>query len=338
MNTNNQPYFKVYKSMFQNGTYVAELTDFQKVLFMLILSEMNRKEAEGTATGKEKIMRFSHYWLSAGLSSHRITISKAFKALDKFPLFDYTSGYNVNGGKSAPSTIRNLATEEFFAVIDRYTFENLLFEKLKNKEIQYRHIVVYALCKYVEQFKEGSVSVNDFGRMLGMTVKTVNYSRIKKHLEDLQAMKLISFEKGHGKLVEIKVHALKLNRLKQNVLREDVRQEAEKLRYEELGISNKEVAVSVEDMPVPKTLDDILNNVRDVYAKRTGTKAILDAEQKKRLQRSQLNVQQMNEYIQQFFLDTNDLQLKQMNNVFSNISTYIQGASLKKYYSQAGQM
>ncbi|MFJ7728745.1 hypothetical protein ACIQXV_21775 [Neobacillus sp. NPDC097160] len=57
----------------------------------------------------------------------------------------------MKGVRTAPSTIRNLETERFLIPLDRYTFENLLFEKLKNKEIKYRHIVVYALCKYIEQ-------------------------------------------------------------------------------------------------------------------------------------------------------------------------------------------
>ncbi|MEH7085138.1 hypothetical protein V7139_20685 [Neobacillus drentensis] len=55
------PFFKVYQSLFKNEEFVTKMTDLEKVLLMLISSEMNRKETEGNATGKAKIMRFSHY-------------------------------------------------------------------------------------------------------------------------------------------------------------------------------------------------------------------------------------------------------------------------------------
>lgn len=335
MNTNNQPYFKVYQSMFQNGTYVNEMTDLQKVLLMLISSEMNRKEAEGTATGTAKIMRFSHYWLSSALSSSRKSISTAFKALEGFRLFDYTPGYNINGSKSAPSTIRNLVTEEFYSVMDRYTFEYLLYDRVKKGKIQYRHIVVYAMCKYIEQFKGGSISVKEFGRMLGMTSKDIKYTRIQKPLEDLQNMKLISFERGRGKVEGIQVHTMKKNGLKQSALREEIKIEAEKLRYEELGISNKEAAAAVEDMPAVTTFEDIVSNVKDIYAKRTGRKAVLGAAQKQRIQKSQLNIQQMDACIHQFFLGKNSLELQRMDNVFNNIAAHIENETVKRYYGSA---
>lgn len=329
-------YFKVYQSIFKKETNVAELTDLQKVLVMLLSSEMNRKEAKSTATGESKIIRFSHYWMGAAMSSHRTKLSKAFKQLAGYGFFDYTSGYNVNGGRTAPSTVRNLATEEYFAQIDRFTFENLLYDKLKNKEIQYRHIVVYALCKYIEQFEGGSISVNEFGQRLGMTVQVVNYSRIKKHLEDLEAMKLISFQKGRGKLEGITAQSLPLNRGKQHMLRETISQEAEQRRYEELGIINSEAAAAVEDMAVPMTLENVIDNVKDVYAKRFGKKAILDAGQKKRIQGIKLTIKEIHELSQQFFTERYE-QLRQTDGkyVFGIFSTYLQGKMLDKQFSHA---
>jgi hypothetical protein len=333
--SNNQSYFKVYQSLFINPSYVANLTDLEKVMLMLIQSEMNRKETVGNTTGKAKIMRFSHYWLSAALSSHRRNISQALKHLHTYRLFDYTSGYNVDGGRTAPSTIRNLATEEFFSTIDRYTFENLLYEKLKNKEIKYRHIVVYALCKYIEQFHGGSVSVNEFGHMLGMTSGEIKYTRIKKPLEDLKAMKLINFEKAHGKITGVEVHSLPLSNTKQFQLREIVKAEAEDKRFAELGIKNKEVAAAVEDLPVSENVDDVISTVKDIFAKRTGKKAILTADQKKRILGATLSIREMHQSVQPFFTERYDVIRKtDGHSIFGHFANYLSMIQIQKTQGQ----
>ncbi len=52
----------------------------------------------------------------------------------------------------------------------------------------------HALCKYIEQFEGGSVTVKEFGEMLGMNSEEIKYTRIKMHLEDIKTMKLINFQ------------------------------------------------------------------------------------------------------------------------------------------------
>lgn len=334
-----QPYFKVYQSLFKNESYVTKMTDLEKVLLMLISSEMNRKEAEGEATGRAKIMRFSHWWVASALSTNRVKLSKPFKTLSTtFGLFDYTSGFHVNGGRTAPSMIQNLVTEEFFCPIDRYTFEYLLYDQLKSGKIKYRHIVVYALCKYIEQFEGGSISVNDFGRMLGMASKEIKYTRIKKPLEDLQSMKLISFQKAHGKIQDVQAHQLPLSRLKQHKLREDIRLEAEKLRYEEWGI-NKEISASLEDMPEAENLDDVISNVKDIFAKRFGKQAVLNADQKRKIHGIELSIREIHENTEPFFREKYDV-IRQSDgkSIFSLFANYMMVKSIEKYYQPSGQV
>ncbi|MEH7747048.1 hypothetical protein V7659_18700 [Neobacillus drentensis] len=328
-------FFKVYQWLYKNEGYVTKLTDLEKVLLMLISSEMNRKETAGNSSGKAIIMRFSHYWLAAALSTNRVKVSKPLNNLAAYGIFDYTSGYNVNGKHTAPSTIRNLATEKFFVPVDRYTFENLLFEKLKDKEIKYRHIVVYALCKYIEQFEGGSVSVREFGKMLGMTSQEIKYTRIKTHLEDLKTMKLINFQKGHGKITGVEVHILPLSRTKQFQLREKVRAEGEEKRFAELGIKHKDVAAGIEDMPAAESLEDVICNVKDIFAKRTGKKAILTAEQKKRILGSNLTVKEMHQSIQPFFNDRSDVIRKtDGQSIFGHFVTYLSLIQIQKVQGQ----
>lgn len=325
-------YYKLYTSMFKNKTYVAEWTDLQKVLLMHVSSEMNRIEAANSHTGKANIMIFSHFRMSAALSAHRTKISKAFKDLKQYRLFDYTSGYNVKG-KSAPSTIRNLTKEEYYVQIDRFTFEKLLYGYLKKKEIKHRHIIVYALCKYIEQFEGGSVSVNEFGHMLGMASGEIKYSRIKKPLEDLQKMKLINFEKKHGKIEGMTVNVFPYSHTQKETLRINIQEEAVQLRSQEMGIVNNEAAASVEDMAVPASLVDVIRNVQDIYAKRTGKKAVITAKQKQRFLGSQFTIPQIHTYIQQFFVQNDSLQLQRMNGeVLNNISTYLEGEYAEKLF------
>lgn len=294
---------------------------------MLISSEFNRI----SAAGKAEIMRFSHYWLAAALSTNRVKISKPLNLLKAYGFFDYTRGYNVHGNRTAPSTIRNLVTEKYFATIDRFTFEYLLYEKLKNKQIRYRHIVVYALCKYIEQFHDGSIIVNDFGRMLGMTVKVVNYDRIKKPLEDLKAMKLINFEKAHGKITGIKVEALPLSHSKQFKLRSVVRKEAEDKRLADFGVKHKESAAAVSDLPVSESLDDIIGTIKEVFWKRYNKRAVLSSEQKKRIQRVTLTVREIHQCIEQFFIEKKSLIDKtDGNSIFSMFASYIEFKMLEK--------
>ncbi|MFJ7728744.1 hypothetical protein ACIQXV_21770 [Neobacillus sp. NPDC097160] len=85
-------FFKVYQSLFKNERYLAKMTDLEKVLLMLISSEMNRKETAGNGTGNAKIMRFSHYWLAAALSTNKVKASKLLNSLTAFRNFDNTSG------------------------------------------------------------------------------------------------------------------------------------------------------------------------------------------------------------------------------------------------------
>lgn len=304
-------------------------------MLMFLTSEMNRIDTKGNATGTAKIMKFSHFRLSAALSSPRNKVSKAINTLAAERFFEYTPGFNIGGGRTAPSTIRNLATEEFFVTIDRYTFEFLLYEKLKNSEIKYRHIVVYALCKYIEQFHDGSISVNEFGHMLGMTSGEIKYTRIKKPLEDLKAMKLINFEKAHGKITGIEVAALTLSRTKQFQLREIVKAEAEDKRFAELGIKNKEVAAAVEDLPVSESVDDVISTVKDIFAKRTGKKAILTADQKRRILGATLSIREMHQSVQPFFNDRYDLVRKtDGHNIFGHFANYLSVVQIQKMQGQ----
>lgn len=340
-------YFKLYQSIFENETYVTELNDLQKVMYMLISSEMNRKEAASMTTGKVPVMKFSHYWLSSALSSPRNKVSKALKPLVQFGFFDYTRGYYVEGkgkkkDRSAPSTITNLAKEEFFVPIDRYTFEFLLYGKLKQKEIKYRHIVIYALCKYIEQFYGGAMTINEFGRKLGMTSDQIKYNRIKKPLEDLQAMNLITFQKSRGKIEGVTVHQLNFSRQKQFELREGVRIEAESLRKSDIGVARAEVAASAEEVPEATTLDDVITSVKDMYARQANKKAVVTAEHKESLYRlyaqaadsdSPLSVKEIHEYALSCFFEKGDKILQQgKEGVFSVVISHIKNKWVMKRF------
>lgn len=331
-----ESYFKCYQSIFKNESHVTKMTDIEKVLYMFLSSEMNRKEAKilNEKTENKAVIRTSHFYVASALSCSRPKATEGLNKLKDLGFYEYTGGYYVSGGRNAPSTITNLRKPEgeFYAQIDRTTFEFLLFDKVKSGEIKHRHIVVYALCKYIEQFEGGCVTVNEFGRMLGMTVKSVNWSRIQEPLEKLREMKLIEFKKGHGKIAEIKVNSLAISREKLFLARKKVEQEAEKLRVEEMGI-NSNTTANLEEMPAPENLPDLYNNVKDMYNKQTNKKAELTADQKRRIQNLGFTLQDLHVLTQQFFVEQGDrIKATDGKSIFSVYTTYLQTKHLQLMY------
>ncbi|PKF85650.1 hypothetical protein CW306_26645 [Bacillus sp. BA3] len=311
-------FFKVYQALFTNETYVTQLTDYQKVALMLIWNRMNRHEMENKETGKNSVYYFNHWKAAAAMSSSRRNVARAVKVLGENGLVDFGRGYKKSEKDRKPSFIFGVAEDKFYSEMDRFTFEALLFEKLKNREITYRHIVVYALCKHIEQFEGGSKSVTEFGRMLGLTVKSVNYSSIRKPLEDLRNMNLINFVKeGKGAIHGIKVHAMKSSQpiTKMNFLRSQVKEEAKVMYVEEekkkpkQTVNDKEADSIAPSVPEriekgPKSIEDIVSKIKVTYTHKTKKESPDPFEQdwEDLISRQEtISLQEMSEVVQDYF-------------------------------------
>lgn len=249
-----QSHFRLYQSLFENETYVTQTTEMQKVLHYLLISEYGI--AKYNLNPNNEFSR-THYWLAAALSVERRWISERVNQLKEMKLIEYQHGF-YKKYDTVPSKFRAIKygedMDEPFAMIDRFTFEFMLFDLLANKVFKHAHIVVYCACKLYENF--GEVKTKKLLKASGIG----RSDRLAPIMDDLSFYGLVDSERKHGKYVINEVKTRGHHRGNQKELRDLTKLRGDKLK-------NKEEPKKDFDNEIAQTQEEVIQLFKHCHRK-----------------------------------------------------------------------